>query len=417
MAMHTWSLSDRKIRETSESICLGRRMARLVATLGLLSAAGLFGMPCVKAFAQAGCTITIAPGNSIGTVLSWAPPGSVVCLEDGTYSERVTFGRSGTSSAWIVLRAMHKQAATVLSVNIANRNYIEIDNLHVTGGTGCGICSNGGHHTHVIGNLVENMPGGGINLNLGDYRTITGNTVRNCSKGTSGNTSGISIWEATAFDTASGYHNIISYNIVYNNANPVGGTDGNGIIFDDADHTQSNDLAYLGGALIEENLAYANGGAGIKVYHSQKALARNNTLYWNHNFNSNSFTWRGEIDNEFSSANVFVNNIMMANTHYNSHNTAICECGSRSDTWDNNLTFNGTPGKASINGSISGSGNLLGKDPLFVNAAAYNFHLQRISPAIGAGTSLYGIPATDLDGNLFNPSRMDLGVYAAASTR
>lgn len=337
-----------------------------------------------------------------------AVPGDVVCLAAGNYNQNVKFPKCGTASAWITLAALNPWAATVLSVNISNHSYIEVDGLHVTGGSHVGISANGGHHTRVMGNLVENMPGGGINLNLGDYRTITGNTVRGCSKGTSGNSSAISIWEPTAVDSASGRHNIISYNVLYNNADPVGGTDGNGIIFDDTNHTQSNHVAYLGGALIEENIAYANGGAGIKIFQSQNALVRNNTAYWNHNFNSNSFTWRGEIDNEDSSHNVFVNNIMVANPRFNSHNTAVCECGSSSDTWKNNITYNGVAGNISVNGSISSTSNLLGVNPLL----APDFSLLARSPARGAGSIAYGVPAANFVGiPIAGAGRVDIGAF------
>jgi hypothetical protein len=220
----------------------------------------------------------------------------VVCLADGSYGQSVRFPASGTSAAWITLTALNPLGATVTSVNINNQNYIEVDNLHVTGGSDLGIYTEGGHHTRVAGNLVENMPGGGINLNLGDYRTILRNTVRGRSAGTSGNTSAISIWEPAAFDSAPGYHNYIGYNTVYSNHDPVGGSDGNGIIYDDANGTQVSHAVYLGGVLMEENLAWDNGGSSIRVYQSQNALVRNNVAYWNGSFTSNSATYRGNSE-------------------------------------------------------------------------------------------------------------------------
>src|SRR5579871_1228655 len=273
-----------------------------VRTAALVLLAGVWAI-CLQAglggsALAAVCSVTISPGASINSTLSAVGAGAVVCLNDGNYGQGVKFPKSGTAAAWITLTAVHPNAATVNSVDINNQSYIEVDNLHVTGGTDLGISAQGGHHTRVIGNLVENMPGGGINLNSGDYRTIEGNVVRGCSAGTSGNTSAISIWEPAALDTAPGYHNYIGYNTVYGNHDPVGGTDGNGIIFDDANGTQVSHVVYLGGALIEENLVWDNGGAGIKVYQSQNALVRNNTAYWNNSFNSNGATLRGEIQNE-----------------------------------------------------------------------------------------------------------------------
>src|SRR5579883_1373403 len=123
-----------------------------------------------RAALAAPCTVTISPGASINSTLSAAGPGSVVCLSDGNYGQSVKFPLSGTANAWITLTAVNALGATVKSVDINNQNYIEVDYLHVTGGSDLGISTQGGHHTRVIGNLVENMPGGGINLNSGDYR-------------------------------------------------------------------------------------------------------------------------------------------------------------------------------------------------------------------------------------------------------
>ena len=49
-------------------------------------------------------------------------------------------------------------------------------------------------------------------------------------------------------------------------------------------------------------------------------------------------------------------------------------------------------------GSFSESNGVNG-DPLFVNAAAGNFHLQSTSPAINKGTDVSSIRAVDYEGN------------------
>jgi hypothetical protein len=359
--------------------------------------------------------VTLSPGANISTSLASASPGTVVCLNNGNYSQNVTFGTSGTAGAWIKLTAVNPQGATVNSININGESYIEVDNLVVTGGNDSGIYTSYGNHTRIIGNTIANMPGGGINLNLGDYRYVAYNTVYGCSAGTSDSTSGISIWEPEASDTAAGYHNYIGYNVSYNNHDPVGGTDGNGIVFDDANGTQQSGVVYYGGVLIEENLTYGNGGAGIKVYESQNALIRNNSTYENQAFTSNSQTWRAEIANEYSSNNVFVNNIFFANSALNPYNAAVCECDSTSDTWDNNITYDANlgSGNSSINGSISGTGNLLGVNPLYMNPPS-NLELQSGSPAIGAGTNAFGLPAQDFSGLGWNT--IEIGAYAFDGT-
>ena len=48
-------------------------------------------------------------------------------------------------------------------------------------------------------------------------------------------------------------------------------------------------------------------------------------------------------------------------------------------------------------------------------AASDNFHLQSDSPALGAGTTTWGVPATDMDGNPL-PNPPFIGAYAAAGS-
>ena len=56
-------------------------------------------------------------------------------------------------------------------------------------------------------------------------------------------------------------------------------------------------------------------------------------------------------------------------------------------TFITNLLYNTPDGLIdSHGGSVSETGNLLNKNPLFVNPAAYDYHLQSGSPAIGAGS-------------------------------
>src|SRR5262249_59863401 len=100
-------------------------------------------------------------------------------------------------------------------------------------------------------------------------------------------------------DDAPGFHNVIAQNIAHDNSNPPGGTDGNGIIFDDGRHTQSDKLPYTPATLIENNLVYFNGGGGIHVFRSTNVTVRNNTAYWNRQL-PGKFTWRGDLSNQES---------------------------------------------------------------------------------------------------------------------
>ena len=85
--------------------------------------------------------------------------------------------------------------------------------------------------------------------------------------------------------------------------------------------------------------------------------------------------------------------------------------------WQNNLTYNGTPGKSAVNFHRAklAAGNLFGRDPLLVEPSA-DFRLKPGSPAIGAGTSDHGVPEVDLEGNP-RKGPVDIGAYAAGAPK
>jgi len=333
-----------------------------------------------------GCTVVLSAGAPIGRALSAAAPGASICLEDGFYTPAV-FTRSGAPGSPITLRAVNPGKALIVALGSAGpvldlngQSFLEVKDLVVDGG-GFGIVSSGfAHHTRIIGNEVKFTAASGIQLNDGDYRDIEHNRVHDCAKRWSGSGSGISIYHPTASDHAPGPHNIISYNVSYNNANPPGGTDGNGIIFDDGNHTQSDHRAYREPTLIEENIVYGNGGAGINIYQSSNVIVRNNTAYWNHAVTTNTSAWRGELQDEYGTGLVWVNNIAWANPRFNRRNSATVVGGSDA-VWRNNLEFDG----------------IHGKNPELANPPADMTPLPG-SPAIGKGTAAYGVPDIDLYG-------------------
>ncbi len=149
--------------------------------------------------------------------------------------------------------------------------------------------SAGAHHLLVQDNVVHDSPVAGIGGIGNDYITVYRNIVYNNARGSALDSSAISLYQLTNVDSAPGYHNIIRGNKIYDNANlvaPAGQqypSDGNGIIIDDSRHTQNNNIdpAYTGSTLIENNIAFNNGGRGIHVYYSDNVDVRNNTCYAN----------------------------------------------------------------------------------------------------------------------------------------
>ncbi|MFD2615435.1 right-handed parallel beta-helix repeat-containing protein [Paenibacillus gansuensis] len=235
------------------------------------------------------------------------------------------------------------------------------------------------HHIIIRNNTVHDVAGGGISAQDADYITIENNTVYNNSWYTLYATSGISILTPKNTDSnTTSYRNVVRNNRVYNNKTLVKWektldySDGNGIIID-----STKNVSYTGKTLVTNNLSYNNGGSGIHSFKSAKVDIINNTAY-----NNSSQLDYGEIFALYSDNVNISNNILFARTgrkinqDYQNTNLAI----------NHNIYHNGNP-------AISGTNDIWG-DPLFVNAAGGDFHVQIGSKAIDSGTTNLA-PAND----------------------
>jgi parallel beta-helix repeat protein len=246
-------------------------------------------------------------------------------------------------------------------------------------------------HNIIEDNVVTNMPGGGITAAYTDYTTISGNTVSGCSHWSPYGNSGISLYGSQNSDSSTAIKNFITDNTTYNNSQEVptqnaGGliTDGEGIIIDDNSNDQTNNIQYLGGTLVENNLSYSNGGPGLLAYDSSNVTMLYNTAV------QNGTTGLNQYDIEASDAkNVVIENDIA------SMGTAGSPLASKSSSGvveNYNLVNGGTSSGATGSNDINAS-------PLFVNASAANYALQAGSPAINAANTAY-TAATDLVGAL-----------------
>jgi Right handed beta helix region len=324
----------------------------------------------------------VASPSNAQSVLSSAQSGQTVCLADGTYGS-LTFTKSG-----VTLAAVDALAAHVAGINLNGQSNLTVMNLDVDGSlpnaAQWGIVTTGGSNFTIAGNSVENFQAGGIAFDNADHIVVQHNVVSYNASVWTGSASGISLFQNVASDSASGWHNIVSYNESFNNCNPQGGTDGNGIIIDDFAST-----SYNYPTLVEENLTWNNCGAGIKDYNSPGVTIRNNTNWQNHTKTLNSYTWRGEIDLEYPVGAIVANNIDCPNTSYNQYNSAILDAGTN------------TVKAANIDCTKT--------NPMLVSAPS-NLQLQSNSPAAGAGTMVYGVPASNFSGTPISSSP-DIGAY------
>lgn len=360
-------------------------------------------------------------------------PGDVVLVANGEY-EAFRIEHSGSPTAFIRFAAQNRRGAKITGqdwqdgIKIA-ADFIEIDGFEVTAGQQ-GINGESRHHLRIINNHAHNCGKSGISLGHNpndpwypsDYYWVEGNLCHN--NAWRDWHSGISVYQAIEYTPAPGetapwpgHRIVIRNNICHSNFTFSGRhTDGNGIIIDDFNFTQNATLLamdgtpYSYGALVENNLCYDNGGAGIKVVWSDNILVRNNTVYGNNLDPLDTGTYRGGFYVQQSRGCVFVNNIAWGNRTVNPSNSAIMDRGIPSgnvttpNLWINNLTWMGGVGD---NGIDEGDGNsstfvnnLLAVNPQFVDIGARNFRLSTTSPAINMGTQAQGtaFDGLDLDG-------------------
>lgn len=352
------------------------------------------------------------PWKTIGRAMQvQLKPGDQVIVKPGTYREQVLVSRDGAADNYITIRSeipgsamLRPPSSDTYSTLNVRADYVKIEGFDLVGGGGHAIDVDGSHHVTIRGNIVHDSGGSGITATKSDWLTVEDNRVYGNAATNGYQCSGISLWQNVDLSAGDAeFRNIIRNNVVHDNvqgpAITLEHTDGNGIIIDGF-----HDTGYSHGTLIEGNLSYGNGGKGIHVFLSDYVTVRNNTVWHNNQDNANKGTWRGELSNAMGSYNTWVNNIAVADPGTNSWNRAINDVATndylnQEVKWYNNLTFNGTPGQASVlsHYGMPGNGNLLGLDPLLADAAGTDFHLKPGSPAIDAGTSVFGLGATDMD--------------------
>ncbi|MFK7847567.1 MAG: right-handed parallel beta-helix repeat-containing protein, partial [Rhodothermales bacterium] len=342
--------------------------------------------------------------------------GDLVLVADGIYEGPVIITRSGTPGAYITFKSINKWGAKIEVLNgVGNEdgikaagNYLTIDGFEMydvapgVGHLGNGITVYNNHHVNIKNNRVHNFGGSGIQAAHFDHVLIENNVVFNNANFNPNQSSGISLYQARAVDSAPGYHAIVRNNRSYGNMNVVttntGITrDGNGILIDDFWNSTGDELNVIfpHRTLIENNLCYDNGGKGIQVFKSNHVDIFNNTAYHNNHDTQNTGTWRAELSLAYGDDTVWRNNIGVSNPGAGilSWNRGILIARGGVTEWENNLTYNGSAGEITINidgGSVTETymrnNNQLGVNPLFQNAGNQNFSLTVGSPAVNAGS-------------------------------
>jgi hypothetical protein len=316
-------------------------------------------------------------------------PGSVVCLLGGSYSLSSTFypSKSGSPSSWIVYKSYGDSPVSFVWNGPADASpmfklgngsfpsgpaYLEFRDLNLDGNDKAadGFFCRGAHHLRFLSNSISNTGGSGIASIDCDYLTADHNLISHngympSSTSVPGDyswTSAISFNSNQWFDNYSGFHNIISNNIISGEVDQsTHHTDGNGIILDLSSGSYDPSTANTPPALILNNVVYGNGGRCIVAYVVTNFWIVNNTCYKN-NLDP-SLRNAGSIETNDSHDGHFVNNIVVA---WDSAHPSFEQQNSNSRIFYYTDMYFG----ASNNFTYSDPSQLIQADPLFLDPPA-----------------------------------------------
>ena len=442
------STGKKAIRTTLQSILLG--IASLAAAQ--VSLAADFYIDGVNGNNRNPGTKS-APFLDVWRGWQFAKPGDTIRLLPTTVYGPLYFGtqRGGSPGAQITIRGegvapnMTKVSGKGINSGIyleEGSNYITIQNLDITApgnGDAAGwsaIFLKKNHHIDIDGNYVHDSGCSGIQTTSSDYVSIKMNRVANNAYYTGTNIfcSGISTHENLDSNGQSGTKMWILNNIVYNNRNITApncticrNSDGNGIIIDDNQRTQTDSRAYNGKTLVQSNVIFNNGGRGIAIYYSNNVDVLGNTVFKN-NQDKNEGAWSpGEVGITYSGGiNVF-GNIMYSDGVYmdklvgNHYAISVTDNAKGAPiNVDHNLMYvsnNASAFKVFTRYNtvpVTIGANNKWADPIFKNAsldpATANFQVKYGSPATAFPIPLAAAPKSDINWRSRGQS-VTLGAY------
>jgi hypothetical protein len=335
--------------------------------------------------AYPGETVTMRPGSGFYIVEEYGITASYVIFSgiifDGTGISSDDFYLSGTSSG--------------------NPNHIGVINCEVKNAGNEGIelenAGAGPNYCEFINDQVHNN--GTTSFQHGFYIQSNNNLIDGCQIYANAGLGG-QIFKQNGVGSAYCSYNIVRNCRIYGNDTAGGG--------------RAAFVLDVGtGNEFYNNVVYDNPNEGLKVeYGATNTLVYNNTFYNNGSYGISvgyNLAFGGGGPGSGAQNTQIFNNIS-----YGNGNTSIMNYG-QSTT----VEYNPTDSVPVMNGTHAGGGtgngtssnNITNSNPLFVNAAGGDFHLQSSSPAINAGL-IEAIVATDCEGTTRpQGGGYDIGAY------
>ncbi len=446
-----WRSRLSKFGSTDAGFCSHEKNRRGAVLVGLLMVVILmsgWGRP--KVSASYGTTYYVSPTGSDSNTGTEAQPwrtiqkaadtlvaGDTVYIKAGTYQERVVPQNSGSAGNYILYAAYPGDTVTIDGASIivpewgglfdiTGNSYIRVSGLRIMNAGpnlhNPGILVDGSSHIIIENNYVYNTADSGIGVWSSDHVIVDNNEVEGACY--NGYNESISVGGTDTFEVKNNHvhHNQkegicakdgSSNGKVFNNR--VHHTDAVGIYIDATDkHTYNievfgnvvHDISANGfavgsemGGLLENievynNIAYNNRWCGIHLHvccidnHPVRGVKVINNTFYNNGWEP----WGGGIlvENPQAEDVVIRNNICSQNLSFQIAVNPAMPTGNL--TVDHNLI----DGYRGDEGEIYGSDYVEG-DPMFVNAAGADFHLQGNSPAIDSGSPT-DAPGDDFEG-------------------
>ncbi|MCG6534963.1 MAG: hypothetical protein L7F78_09780 [Syntrophales bacterium LBB04] len=396
---------------------------------------------------------TSSPWRTIQKCANTINGGDICILRDGTYTENVSWTRSGTAGSLMHLKAENIRQAVIVGNISMSGNYVKVEGMKIVlpDGYNRGIKSTGSNNAVVDCYVTTNSTSLGLNnigIELSDgssYGVASGNYVEKL---------------CFAYILAGSNHTFLNNEATLLKLNGNCG-DVDYMRFFGSNHVIRNNYFHginmneIGGAHVDCFQTFDNGGPQTaitnvivegnycsdaaqgmmlegKVYNQSSGLTIRNNVFTKcgawcicnmdiadvHIINNTCDTTGGihgmwcRGDNNRVTCE-FKNNIVYGTgTLYGVFESAMLIDGTPEAPGKNNLLYK--PGQV-----ITGySNDIVNKDPLFFSQATGNYRLQLGSPAIDAGMAIIGwAGATDRDGKLRpQGSGWDIGAYEYRAT-